>query len=282
MELENLLQAGSKKLKDSGVKTYLLDSEILLSSAMKISKNDLFFSKKNKISKKIYSDFWKFIKRRSNHEPIAYILKKKEFWSIDFFVKKGILIPRPETELMVEEIVKIYKKDNPLILDIGTGTGCILLSLVKEFSKSTGLGIDISKKAINVAKKNSIQLKLNNRAFFKVCDLKDLCQGKYDILVSNPPYIAQNELKELSEDIKKFEPIKSLNGGIDGLDLIRKVIYKSKYLLKTGGFLAIELGNSQYHSVSKLMARNGYREVGKVFDYQDNVRCIISTNLLNK
>jgi release factor glutamine methyltransferase len=164
-------------------------------------------------------------------------------------------------------------------LDIGTGSGCILLSILKELNFSRGIGIDISPKAILTAKANSRNLKLFYRSKFKVVDLDKFNIGKYDLIVSNPPYIPSRDIKNLSKDIINYEPLTALNGGIDGLDLIKKVIYKSNHLLKKKGLLALEVGHNQHRRVLSILRYNGYRAISKEYDYNRNVRCIISTKI---
>ena len=176
-------------------------------------------------------------------------------------------------------MINFFKNKKINILDIGTGSGCILLSILKELKFSRGIGIDVLPKAIQTAKKNSKKLKLFNRSKFKVIDINKFNIGKYDLIVSNPPYIPSGDIKNLSEDIINYEPLTALDGGIDGLDLIKKVIYKSNILIKRKGLLALEIGNNQYQRVSSLLEQNGYKEMGKEYDYKRNVRCIISTKL---
>ena len=160
---------------------------------------------------------------------------------------------------------------------MGVGTGCIMLSILSELNNSRGLGIDICNKAISVAKINLETMKLNKRASLKCRSIDTIYNKKFDLIVSNPPYIVKREINQLSEDIKKFEPQKALDGGHDGLDVIRKVIYKSKNILKLNGILALEIGRGQYYSVSNILRLNGFREIKKIKDYRDNVRCIFST-----
>ena len=187
------------------------------------------------------------------------------------------LVPRPETELLIYKVVNFFKNKNINVLDIGTGSGCILLSILKEINFSRGLGIDISPRAIQIAEKNSKKLNLHNKSKFKVFDLNKFNIGKYDLIVSNPPYIPSNDIKNLRKDIINYEPKIALDGGVDGLDLIKKVIYKSNSLLKRNGLLALEIGYNQYRKVSGIMRQYRFREISKEHDYNSNVRCIIST-----
>jgi release factor glutamine methyltransferase len=276
MIISNLLNLGSKTLKVSKVRTHQLDSEIILSSLLKKKKEQIIIDSEKKVSRSIIIKFNKLITRRSTREPMAYILKKKEFWSKSFFVNKNALIPRPETELLCDIIIKVIKKKNPYILDIGTGSGCILLSILSEIKKAKGVGIDISKEAIEVAKKNSSDFGLNKRANFFTRSLDETYNYKFDLVVSNPPYIKTNDIKNLSDDVRKFEPKIALDGGKDGLDVIKKVIYKSKTILKKLGLLALEIGHGQHYNVSQILKEQGFKEEYLVKDYQNNIRCILA------
>ena len=206
MEILKLINNGSKQLKDKNIYSHKLDSEILLSEALNQTREKILINLNKKIEPQKISDFYRFIERRSSKEPIAYILKKKEFWSKSFLVDHNTLIPRPETELMVEKIVKIFKTKDIFVLDIGTGTGCILLSILSELKNSKGIGIDISSKAIKIANANSKKHKLTQRTKFYKRSLNEICHNKFDLIVSNPPYIMRKDIKNLNEDIKKFEP----------------------------------------------------------------------------
>ena len=279
MNLENIIKKGSQILKSYNISTYELDAQIILADIIGVNRESLITKNQINISKKIIKKYDTAIKRRTNNEPVAYIIGKKEFWTESFVVNKTTLVPRPETELLIYKIVKYFKYKKINILDIGTGTGCILLSLLKELDYARGTGIDISPKAIQTAKINSKNLNLTNRSKFKVRDLKGYNSGNYDVVVSNPPYIPSKDINKLSNDIINFEPRAALDGGPDGLDLIKKVIYKSNYLLKRNGILALEIGFNQYFKVSNILRQYGFREMGKECDYNRNVRCIISTKV---
>ena len=276
MIILDLLSSGSKILKSKKVRTHQLDSEIILSSILKKKREQIIINSEEKVSKSNINNFNKLIIRRSTKEPLAYILKNKEFWSKNFFVNRDTLIPRPETELLCDILIRLFKNKNPHILDIGTGTGCILLSILSEIIKAKGIGIDISKKAIEVAKKNSKSLDLDKRAKFLTRSLDNIRNYKFDLIVSNPPYVKSSDIKNLSDDVRKFEPKIALDGGKDGLDVIKKVIYKSKTILKKLGLLALEIGNGQYYKVSQILKEQGFREQLLIKDYQDNIRCILA------
>ena len=277
MEIFKILDNGSKQLKRKNILSHQLDTEILLSEALNISREKLLVNSNTKVSSKTIDYFNKLLNRRLNKEPVATILNRKEFWSKNFSVNKNTLIPRPETELMVEKIVKIFHKKNISILDIGTGSGCILLSLLDEMNKSKGIGLDISQKAILIAKFNAKRHKLIDRAKFFRRDISNFYNNKFDLIVSNPPYIMKRDLKNLDECIKKFEPKIALDGGNDGLDVIKKVIYKSKSILKIKGTLAIEIGNEQFKKVSTILRKNKFNIKYIIKDYKENIRCIMST-----
>ena len=277
MNTLELLNKGSTELKKKKITSFRLDSEIILSKVLNKKREEILINLEKKICSKHILKYQSLIHRRSKNEPVAYIIKKKEFWSKNFLVNKSTLIPRPETELMVEKLVKIYKGKSISILDIGTGSGCILISLLCELKYSKGLGIDISKNAISIAKKNAIiHGKLSNAKFLKKSLSSDFNQ-KFDLIVSNPPYIKSEDIKNLTDDIKKYEPRIALDGGNDGLDLIKKVIYKTKNIIKNKGKLALEIGNEQNKKVSDILIKNNFKIEHTIKDYKDNVRCLIST-----
>ena len=276
MNASELIKFGSNKLKSVKIRSHKLDTEILLSKTLGKKREDVLINLNQKINKQKILEFKAYINRRFLSEPIAYILKEKEFWSKVFNVNKSTLIPRPETELMVEQLVKIYKEKSIFILDIGTGSGCILISLLSELTKSFGIGIDISKKALLVAEQNAKKHNLERNIKFYKRSFEQIENYKFDLIVSNPPYIQSKELKNLNDDIKKYEPKIALDGGNDGLDVIKKVIYKAKYILKLNGLLAIEIGNEQFKKVSKILTENNFRIEYNIKDFEDNTRCLIS------
>ena len=277
MNAFEVIKIGSNLLKENKIPTHILDSEILLSNILGRSREQILVNLDQKISDKNVLIFKEYCKRRSKNEPIAYITGEKEFWSKKFYVSKDTLIPRPETELMVDKLSNLFFGKEISILDIGTGSGCIILSLLKNLKKSSGTGIDISKNAVLIANKNAERLKLTNRVKFLNKSFENFFHKKFDLIVSNPPYIKSKDIKNLSEDIKRYEPRMALDGGNDGLDLIKKVIYKTRNNLKIKGMLALEIGNEQIKKVSKILIDNAFRIEHVIKDYKNNVRCIISS-----
>ncbi len=273
-----IIKFGSNFLKEKKIPSYILDSEILLSKVLNKSREKILTNLDQKINKRKILVFKDYLLRRSKNEPIAYILEEKEFWSKNFKVNKDTLIPRPETELLVDKVLKIYEEKKISILDIGTGSGCIIVSLLSVLKKSNGIGIDISKGAIKTAEKNAFKNKIFKRVKFLNKSFENIFGKKFDLIVSNPPYIARKEIKNLSEDIRRYEPRIALDGGNDGLDLIKKVIYKSKYILKINGMLALEIGNEQIKKVSKILIDNNFRISHVIKDYKNNIRCVLAYN----
>ena len=274
MKTYELINFGSKFLKDNKILSNKIDSEIILSHIMGISRERLLIDEKDIQENKIRK-FKSLILRRSQNEPIAYITKNKEFRSTNFFVNKNSLIPRPETELLIDPIAKIFKNKNLFFLDAGIGTGCITFAILNELKHSRGIGIDVSNETLSNAKINLKKFK--NRVKLLKKSIDEVRNIRFDLIVSNPPYVRKREINRLSWDIKKFEPRIALDGGNDGLDVIKKVIYKSRYILKSNGILALEIGTGQYLSVMKILKANDFRKKILIKDYRNNVRCIFST-----
>jgi release factor glutamine methyltransferase len=274
------LNYANKLLKLNNVKSYGLDSELLLSKTLNFTREKLLINLNKKIEKRNLIKFTKLVSRRINKEPIAYILKKKEFWRYNFQVNKDVLVPRPETEIIVDEVLKLtnlhsYKK----ILDIGTGSGCILISIIKERPKFKGTAIDISKKALKVAAGNAKMHQLQNKIKFININIDKFNHNNYDFIVSNPPYINYGDFVRLTDDVRLHEPKQALYGGTQGLDCLKKIIVKSKKLLKINGKLIIEIDSKQLRHSKKILKLNGFY-VNKISkDYFGNDRIIISTKL---
>ena len=280
MNYQEIIKEGSKILKLNNIKSFNLDSEILLSSILKLDRPKLILNLSNKIKDKDKKNYFNFIDRRKKNEPIAYITGYKEFWKNKFKVDKNVLIPRPDTEVLVEQTLKeIDKNCSKRILDIGTGSGCILLAILKERKKCLGVGIDISKKAINLAKYNAKIQHIGNRIKFFNSDIDNFCIDKYDLITSNPPYIKFFKINDLENDIKNYEPKVALNGGLDGYSKIRLIIKKSSTLIKKKGKLILEVGLGQTREVKKILKLNGFYINRTSKDLAGISRCIVSTKI---
>ena len=252
-----LLIKGQNILKNVLKNNSALDSELILSNILNTTREKLIIHPEKYIKKDHKEKFYSDIKKRKQKKPVAYIIGHKEFWNKKFYTNKYVLIPRPDTELIVEKVLNYYKKnDNKNILDIGTGSGCILISLLSERNKFKGIGIDVSKHAINMAKINAKMQQLGNRIRFHNTDVDNFFFGKYDIIVSNPPYIKKSKISSLNEDVKLHEPKLALDGGTDGFSSILKVIKKSSKLLKIYGRLFLEIDNSQVIKTKEMLLKN--------------------------
>ena len=280
MNLQNALFEANNILRENHIRTPNLDSEILLSKVLKKDRKYIVLNLDQYLEKKLYDKFKKLILQRLAGKPIAYIVGKKEFWKYEFDVSENVLIPRPDTEIIIEEVLKIFKHKKKLnILEIGVGSGCILLSILKEKKYFRGIGIDISKKCVKISKKNALKLDLNNRVKLFESDVDNFFYGKYDLIVSNPPYIKKQNIKYLELDVAKYEPKLALDGGIDGVSEIIKVIDKSSKLVKKGGKLILEINFDQGNRVKELLKRKGYYVNKVIKDFGKKNRCIVSTKL---
>jgi release factor glutamine methyltransferase len=278
--LELAINEAYNKLKKNNIKSALLDSEILLSEAINKSREFIILNSKIDINKKEYNYFKEMIDQRSKGKPIAYLTGKKFFWKNEFFISEKVLIPRPDTEIVIEQVLKIYKnRDKINFLDIGFGSGCILLSILKEKKNFIATGIDISNDALKVCKINAYRLGVKNRVKLFKSDIDKFSKGKYDLIISNPPYIKKIDLKYLEKDVINFEPKLALDGGLDGTSEIRKIIRKSSDLMKNGGKLILEIAFNQKEEVKQLLKNNSFYINSVVKDLANNDRCIISTKI---
>ena len=282
MLVNDAIAFAEQELKRSNNLNSRLDSEILVSYLINIPREIIYSKLKDNLPSNKTEELQTLVSRRVNKEPIAYILNNKEFWSTNFYVDRSVLIPRPETEVLIDLILsKINYKQNYLnILDIGTGSGCILISLLKELIKSKGIGVDKSSKAITIAKKNSISQKVDNRALFKNVNLEEIkFDKKFDLIVSNPPYLPDVSLKNLNSDIKLYEPKIALQGGVQGVDFLYKIIDLASKILKINGLLGLEIGDNQFHILAKYLNKNRFKILDKYILINKQVRCLLATKL---
>ncbi|WP_435097266.1 peptide chain release factor N(5)-glutamine methyltransferase [Candidatus Pelagibacter bacterium nBUS_27] len=280
MNIQSAVIEGTNILKNKSILSAQLDTEILMAKALGKNREYIILNHDKVLNIENLEYFKKLVQERATRKPIAYLLKKKFFWKSEFCVNKNTLIPRPDTEIIVEQILKVTKHKSYLrILDIGIGSGCILLTILKERKSFYGTGIDISKNSIKISKINAKKLFVDERVKFYKSDVDKFAQGKYDLIVSNPPYIKKSDLKYLESDVLKFEPKLALDGGLDGLSVIRKVIKKSSELLKKNGKFILEIGFNQKSKVIKLLNNKGFYINSTVKDLAKNDRCIVSTKI---
>ena len=280
MNILTAINEASEVLRKNCIKSAKLDSEILLSKIIKKDRKYIILNSDKKLKNNHFAMFNELIEKRSLGKPIAYLIGKKDFWKYEFCVSEETLIPRPDTEILIDHILKTTKYKSKLrILDIGVGSGCILLSVLKEKKDFYGIGIDICNKCIEISKINASKLNLLNRVKFFKSNVDNFFHGKYDLIFSNPPYIKKLDLKYLDRDVVDFEPRLALDGGLEGISEIRKVINRSSELIKKNGILVLEIGFDQKYKVKKLLKDKGFY-INKVLkDYANNDRCIVSTKI---
>ena len=280
MNINSAITEGTRILKDKYILNARLDSEILMAKAINKDRKYILLNSNKVINIQNLNYFNKLINKRSLCKPIAYLTNKKFFWNSNFLVTSDTLIPRPDTELIVENVLKLTKQKNKLnILDIGIGSGCILISILKERKNFQGTGIDISKKCLNISKLNAITLKVNHRLKLYKTNVDKFSLGKYDLVVSNPPYIKKFDIKNLDKDVAEFEPKLALDGGLDGLSEIRKVIKKTSVLIKRNGKFILEIAFDQKNKVINLLKKEGFYINNTYKDLANNDRCIICTKI---
>ena len=278
MNIEIAIKNAFKELKKNKINSALLDSELLLSEVIKKDRKFIILNPDKELDESTQDSFKDLILKRSRGKPLAYLTGIKSFWKYNFKVNENVLIPRPDTEIMIEQILKIYKNKNYLnFLEIGVGSGCIALSILKEKKSFLGTGIDLSQECIEICRYNAKKLDVNNRIKLIKSDIDNLIFHKYDLIVSNPPYIKKFDLNKLNREVINYEPKLALDGGLEGLSVIRKVIKKSSELIKKNGKLILEIGYDQREPVKKMLNENNFY-INKVKkDLAKKDRCIIST-----
>ena len=278
MNIENAIHKASLDLKQNNIVSSQLDSEILMSNVLKKDRKFIFLNPNKELNDIQYQKFKKLVSSRLRSKPIAYITEKKFFWKYEFKVNNKVLIPRPDTELIIEQVLEIYKHKNRInLLEIGVGSGCIILSILKEKKNFIGKGLDLTKDCIKLCKINADKLKVNHRIKLYKSDIDNFNLGKYDLIISNPPYIKKLDLNYLDKDVIKYEPRLALDGGLDGLSEIRKFVKKSSELIRKRGKLFLEIAHDQKNEVKKILIENGFYINKTVKDLAKNDRCIIST-----
>lgn len=277
MVIKELLQESISKLRESGNDNPVFEAHALFRHVLSISATDLVLMHDKNLSKKQKDKINSYLNRRLSGEPLQYILGVQEFMSLEFDVSPKVLIPRQDTETLVEYVIDLKKNEGFSLLDIGTGTGCIPLSIAAYCPRAFVRGIDISPDARDLAEKNSKKLKLEKRATFELCDiLNEIPNGKYDLITSNPPYIETDIIEDLQVEVKDYEPHLALDGGIDGLKFYRRICEIAPKLLTSGGILIFEIGYNQGEKVSSLM-QSSFTDVSVIKDLCGNDRVVAGT-----
>lgn len=280
MIINDAIESGKKILSKNLIKSSQLDCEILLAEVLKKKRKYLILNSNEQIKDINLKKFKNLINQRSSGKPIAYLIKKKNFWNSEFVIDEGVLIPRPDTETLIDATLEIFKyKDYANVLDVGVGSGCIILSILKEKPGFYGKGIDINSKSINLSKLNAKKLGVGNRVKFIKTNVDNFSLGKYDLIISNPPYIKTNELKYLEKDVNYFEPKDALDGGLDGILKTQNIIKKASTLLRRNGKLILEIAYNQRNKITQLLQKKGFVINRIIKDYAKNDRCIISTKI---
>ena len=278
MNIQELLKLGYELLKKVNIETYMIDSQLILCKVLNVDKLFIITNRGSKVEEKEIKEYVRLIKLREKKMPVKYILQNAEFMGINFFVKEGVLIPRMDTEILVEEAIEEIKGNNyKEICDVCCGSGAIGISLSNYIKEANVICYDISDIAIEVTEKNINMLGLNDRVKVYHSDLLNEAiekNRKFDIIVANPPYIKESVIDTLMEDVKDYEPFIALSGGEDGLFFYRKLVIQSKKLLNHGGSLIFEIGYDQKDAVMNIMEENSFKSVTCIKDLSGNDRVV--------
>ncbi len=276
MKISELVTEAAKKLKASDIEEYKLEAELFMAETLGISRIDVIIDGSRDIGRTQQSSFESMIKRRMLHEPVAYITGRREFMGLDFSVSESILIPRPDTETLAEAAIECIKKNNlKMLAEVGIGSGCISVSIAK-YTGIKCFGTDINEKAVETAEINAAKNGVSGITQFYYGNIfEGLPKVKFDIIVSNPPYIRKKDMDCLMEDVKNYEPDNALCGGEDGLDFYRKISCDGVKLLNNGGFIFYEIGFDQAQEVSDILKGNGFVDIKVIKDLSglDRVVC---------
>ncbi|QZY57384.1 peptide chain release factor N(5)-glutamine methyltransferase [Crassaminicella profunda] len=283
--MQDALKTAVDRIEKTNACTPLLDAEVLLCHVLKKDRLFLYTHRNEDLKDEDVDAFNELIERRIEGMPVAYIVKKQEFMSLNFYVEEGVLIPRPDTEILVENVIKWAKtrnNDHMTIVDLGTGSGAITVSLAKYIKNAFVYSVDLSRHALEIGKKNARLNEVTENTNFLEGDLftplKDKLEEKVDVLVSNPPYIPKEEIENLQIEVKKFEPKLALDGGFDGLDFYRRIVEKAPLFVKKGGLVALEVGHDQADVVKEMMENEGhYSEIKKIKDLAGIERVVEAT-----
>ena len=281
--IDKLINWSTEYLQQKGVDSPRLNAEVLLSHLLGIERVELYLDPDRSLNQTGVSDFESLIQRRGQREPLQYLTGKQEFWSLNFKITENVVIPRPETELLVEEAVKIVNKESssvpqPRILDIGTGCGVISIALAKEIGPARILATDISRSALVIARENAARHRVEDRILFLCGDLFDPLKDdrfSFNLITSNPPYIPSGGFGQLEPEVKDFEPHQALNGGEDGLDFLHRIADQADRFLLPGGWLLLEVGEGQAEKVAGLLKESSHYQTPMIVnDYSGRPRVV--------
>ena len=277
MKLQDLLKLAIIELENGNIPNPALDARILLQNAAKIAPEDIYLKPEFEVSEEIAKHYWKLIERRKLHEPVAKIIGYKAFWNSDFIVNCHVLDPRPDSEVIIAAALELFPEKNTAlkILDLGTGTGCLLLSLLQEFPNAKGVGIDLSAEALLVAKENVKLLSLQDRVQLFQQNWADGLSEKFDLIISNPPYIPASEIASLDETVKFYDPQMALNGGADGLLPYRYIAKQISSLLNPNSYAIFEFGDGQGDEIQAIFKAEHFTVERMLNDLSSTERAII-------
>lgn len=278
--LSQALISAKKLFKETGIPSFSLDAELLLAHTLDKSREFVLGRPEYELSEDAVARYEGFIKRRQNREPVAKIIGKKEFWSREFSVNSSTLDPRPDSETIIEAVLELYPDRNSefKVIDFGTGSGCLLLTILAEYPNSLGVGVDVERDTLDMAISNAAKLGLAKRSEFILNNWAEGMEGQFELIISNPPYIKNSDIKELEPEVSAHEPYKALAGGEDGLDCYRLLAPQMKNLLKQNGHLIFEFGMGQENCVREICELSGFSFVSFKNDLAGIPRCIVVSN----
>lgn len=277
MELKYAWKEASQRLRQNGIAQPLLDSRLLLQHVLGFTYEDILKNATRKLTQKEIEEYAKLLARRMHREPVSVILGIKPFWKHQFLTTKDTLDPRPDSEALIDAVLRRYpdRTAQLRVLDLGTGTGALLLSVLDEYANATGLGVDISEKALDVARRNALNLGLDSRAVFKESDWLSGVEGKFDIVLANLPYIPTGDIETLEPEVRDYDPHLALDGGTDGLDAYRLVAAALKPHVHENSLILFEIGAGQEDQVSAILADRSFEVIAKEPDLTGKIRCLV-------